>query len=168
MIIFYHKNIYLQPPSSEGGLGGADYVKLLWIMNKGGNNKNKVSGLLHIKKRLPYNPSLKEKARELRNNMTPYEKKLWYEFLSGHPARFRRQKIIGDYIVDFYSASKKLVIEIDGDSHFLSDGKKKYDKERTKFLNKYGICVLRFTNSDIETGLDGVCGRIEDWLANTE
>ncbi len=67
------------------------------------------------------NKALTQRARELRNNMTPQERKLWYEFLRDRPEHFQRQKVMGQYIVDFYSASARLVIEIDGGQHFEAE-----------------------------------------------
>lgn len=71
-----------------------------------------------------YNPALKERARELRKNMTSAERKLWFEFLCGHRLRWLRQKPLGKYIVGFYYSEKQLVIEVDGDSHFTDDAQK--------------------------------------------
>ncbi len=112
--------------------------------------------LLKIAERLPYNSKLKERARELRRNMTKAEKKLWYEFLSGHEKRFLKQRPIDNYIVDFYCASSKLVIEIDGDTHFTEEGLE-YDKERTSVLEGYSLKVIRFTNNEVLESLDYVC-----------
>ena len=86
-------------------------------------------------RRLPYNPKLTNRARSLRRNMTPPEKKLWYEFLSQHDKRFLRQRPIDNYVVDFYCAGADLVIEIDGDSHGSQDAKE-YDNQRTATLKK--------------------------------
>ena len=61
-----------------------------------------------------HNVNLRNNARKLRKEMTKEERRLWYDFLRGYPVKFNRQKILGKYIVDFYSASAKLVIEIDG------------------------------------------------------
>ena len=64
------------------------------------------------------NPKLKGRAQRLRKNMTPQERHLWYDFLSTYPVRFRRQRTVGPYIVDFYCAAASLVVEIDGSQHF--------------------------------------------------
>ena len=95
----------------------------------------------------PYNKDLIPRARELRRNMTPTERKLWYQFLSKHPAKIQRQKTINSYIVDFYCHSKGIAIEIDGSQHF-EEGAIQYDQERTKILENYGVKVVRFTNND--------------------
>ncbi|MDD5071879.1 MAG: DUF559 domain-containing protein [Patescibacteria group bacterium] len=110
---------------------------------------------------LPYNKNLKGKARELRNNMTAAEKKLWYEYLRNHKYIFKRQKLIDNYIVDFYCSKLKLVIEIDGETH-LSERYKKHDKERTEALEKYGLKVLRFWNDDVLSGIEAVSEMIEE------
>ena len=109
---------------------------------------------------LERNPALTPKARELRKNMTPWERKLWYDFLRHHPVRFQRQKPIGNYIVDFYCASRKLAIELDGGQHYEEAGKT-YDRQRTKELSKLGIRILRFSNLDIDTNFEGVCLMIQ-------
>ena len=108
---------------------------------------------------LPYNPNLKEKARELRKNMTFSEKKLWNEFLKKLEVPVLRQRPILDFIVDFYIASSKLIIEIDGESHFTEDGKE-YDQDRTEKLESLGLTVIRFTNREAIENFDGVCKRI--------
>lgn len=108
---------------------------------------------------MPYNPNLKEKARELRKNMTFSEKKLWNEFLKKLEVPVLRQRPILDFIVDFYIASSKLIIEIDGESHFTEDGKE-YDQDRTEKLESLGLTVIRFTNREAIENFDGVCKRI--------
>lgn len=112
---------------------------------------------------IPYNPKLKKRSQELRKNMTQPEKKLWFNFLKSHPAKFLRQKPLDNYIVDFYSASHKLVIEIDGDTHF-TDEQKIYDKERTAILQGYQLDVLRFTNNEIMKNFEAVCEKIQNIL----
>jgi very-short-patch-repair endonuclease len=93
--------------------------------------------------------------------MTPAEKKLWYSYLRDFNFRVLRQKPINNFIVDFYCAKLKLVIEIDGDSHFTNDGKD-YDQERTQILEGYGLRVMRFTNDEVLKDFAGVCQRIEE------
>jgi very-short-patch-repair endonuclease len=104
---------------------------------------------------LPYNPELKERARRLRKNMTPAEKKLWHKYLRQFPLPVYRQKPIDNYIVDFYIPKLKLVIEIDGETH-IEKKEIKYDSERTKILESYGLKVLRFWNYDILGDSDGL------------
>ena len=114
---------------------------------------------------LPYNKDLKKQARELRKDMTPHERILWYNFLKGRKPRFLRQKIIMNYMVDFYCAKAKLVIELDGESHIL-EGQDILDKNRTKILESYGIKVIRFTNLEIEINFEKVCEKIEFEVKN--
>ena len=106
------------------------------------------------------NPNLGENAKNLRKNMTPEERHLWYDFLKEYPVQFNRQRVIGNYIVDFYCRKAKLVIEIDGSQHYIPDGIN-YDKERTDYLNSLGIDVLRFVNKDIDQNFENVCAHID-------
>ena len=110
---------------------------------------------------IPYNPVLKGRARVLRNTMTKAERKLWFEFLRTHSVRWLRQKPLGNYIVDFYCSEKRIVIEVDGDSHY-TDGGQEYDQKRTTFLSGYGLKVIRFTNLDVLERFDGVCASIDE------
>ncbi|MCL2546261.1 MAG: endonuclease domain-containing protein [Oscillospiraceae bacterium] len=110
-----------------------------------------------------YNQKLKQRARDLRNNATPQENKLWYGFLRTHPRRFLRQAIIGSYIVDFICHSQKLVIELDGQHHYTDVGKD-YDAIRTNYLNGLGLHVLRFSNTEVDTSFQSVCNVIQQQL----
>ena len=112
---------------------------------------------------LPYNSDLVEKAKHLRKNMTAAEKKLWYGYLRTFKFRVLRQRPIAFFIVDFYCAALKLVIEVDGDSHFTEVGKA-YDAERTRILEGYGLKVIRFTNDEVLNNFEGVCKRIESLI----
>ena len=85
-----------------------------------------------------YNQKLTSRAQILRKNMTKEERKLWYEYLSQYPYRFRRQVTFGKYILDFYCASAKLAIELDGSQHYETQGQL-YDSQRTAWLNSMGI-----------------------------
>jgi very-short-patch-repair endonuclease len=118
-------------------------------------NQNLVTTGFH----LPYNPQLVAWAREMRKNPTPAEKKLRYEFFSSYKPRFLRQRPIDNYIADFYCSQLKLVIEIDGDSHFSDEGLE-YDQARTHILEGYGLKVMRFTNKEVLENFDGVCAAI--------
>ena len=109
------------------------------------------------------NSKLTPNAQNLRKNMTRQESKLWYEFLRKLPCRFRRQKVIGEYIVDFYCAEKKLAIELDGSQHYEEENVIK-DAERTNFLNGKGVTVLRYTNLDIDRNFSGVCEDIYRYI----
>ena len=93
-----------------------------------------------------YNKSNIPLAKALRKNMTPWERKLWYNFLRNYPIRFQRQKTIGNYIVDFYCAKAKLVIEIDGGGHYTDEQIKK-DEYRTKELKGMNLSVRLFQSS---------------------
>ena len=92
--------------------------------------------------------------------MTKEERHLWYDFLSSYPVRFKRQQIVGRYIVDFYCPQARLVIELDGSQHYEGDGPEK-DAHRTAELEKQGLTVLRFLNYDIQTNFSGVCLTID-------
>ena len=99
-------------------------------------------------------------AKALRKNMTPWERKLWYDFLRTYPVRFQRQKAIGNYIADFYCAKAQLVIELDGGGHYEPEAQCR-DDARTKELEKYGLKVLRLCNLDIDRNFEGVCAFID-------
>ena len=112
---------------------------------------------------VPKNNSLLPRARELRKDMTPQERKLWYLFLRKNPAKFYKQRIIGSFIADFYCHAAKLVIEVDGSQHYEPQGLC-YDAERTAVLEQYGLTVLRFSNRDVDVHFQSVCKRIEQVL----
>ena len=95
-------------------------------------------------------------AKELRKNMTKEERHLWYDFLKTLPITVNRQKVIGNYIVDFYIATAKLVIEVDGSQHYEEKGVEN-DAKRDVFLNGLGIKVLRYSNLDVNQRFEGVC-----------
>ncbi len=107
-------------------------------------------------------------SRNLRKNQTPWENKLWYNLrakrFKGH--RFRRQFVIGGYIVDLCCFEKKLIIELDGSQHNEKENKIN-DLERTKILEAQGFKVLRFWNNDIDNNLDGVLEVILNLLETT-
>ena len=103
-----------------------------------------------------HNKVLVPLAKTLRKNMTKEEKHLWYDFLCYHPARFTRQKVLGNYIADFYSFKAKLVIELDGSGHYTEEAKE-YDKKRTEFLEQYGLRIVRIPNIEIHKNFEGVC-----------
>ena len=115
------------------------------------------------RKIIPYNPQLKQLARNLRNNSTLSEVLLW-EHLTGKQMRgfdFHRQKPIDNFIVDFYCSELMLAIEIDGDSH---DWKLDEDEKRQKRLESLGVQFLRFQDIDVKQNMDGVLKMIEDWI----
>ena len=109
---------------------------------------------------IPKDNSKLETARKLRREMTPHERKLWYLFLRKYPVKIYKQRIIGKFIVDFYCASAKLVIEIDGSQHYEEQGMA-YDQQRSAFLESLGLKVIRFPNSDIDRYFSAVCEQID-------
>ncbi|MBR3805804.1 MAG: DUF559 domain-containing protein [Clostridia bacterium] len=115
----------------------------------------------NIDKRLTYN------SQQLRKNMTPEEKHIWYDFLKKLPVTVNRQRKIGCYIVDFYISKLIIVIEIDGSQHYEPDNKL-LDKKRDSYLRAFGILVLRYTNFDVHDNFDGVCRDIEKHIRARE
>jgi very-short-patch-repair endonuclease len=108
---------------------------------------------------LPYNPNLVDRAKQMRRNPTPAEKKLWEEYLKTFHHRVLRQRPIDNFIVDFYCAAIRLVIEVDGEIH-NSESARVYDVERTIKLEKYGLKVIRFTNDEVMNKFEDVCQQI--------
>ena len=104
-------------------------------------------------------------AKDLRKNMTPWERKLWYDFLRTYPARFQRQKAIGKYIVDFYCAKVGLVVELDGGGHDTAEQAER-DDLRTKDLESMNLTVIRICNLDIDRNFRGVCEYIDLTVKN--
>jgi len=115
------------------------------------------------RKIIPYNPELKELAKELRRNMTLSEVLLWNELkqksMLGYD--FDRQRSIGNYIVDFYCKKLTLAVEIDGDTHIY---KYDYDEERQRKLEKLGVHFLRFEDIEVKKNIINVLRVIEDWI----
>ncbi len=108
---------------------------------------------------VPKNPAMTARARELRRDMTPQERHLWYDFLKDYPVKIYKQRVIESFIADFYCASSLLVIEIDGSQHFTPQGLA-YDHDRSAIFQTYGIQVLRFTNHEVDTQFSAVCDMI--------
>jgi len=108
-----------------------------------------------------YDKNLTPRAQELRRNATRQENRLWYEFLRRNPVHFYRQRIIGEYIADFYCPAAKLVIEVDGGYH-NTPAQVAYDAERTEYLNARGLFVLRFRNEEVDGRLKNVCQIIDE------
>ena len=113
---------------------------------------------------VPYNLRLKAPSRALRRDPTPAERKLWFEFLRDLPHKFTRQKPLGYYIADFYCSGLRLVIEVDGDSHFTA-GAETHDRTRTAVLAGMNVRVIRFTNAEVMAQFEAVCSRINQVLA---
>jgi very-short-patch-repair endonuclease len=102
------------------------------------------------------NNKLLNVAKILRRNMTRQERHLWYDFLRYYPVKIYKQRIIDDFIADFYCHKARLVIELDGTQHYMPKGRE-YDNVRTEILEKYGLCVLRFSNKEVNENFEGVC-----------
>ena len=113
---------------------------------------------------LEYNGDHIVLAKNLRKHATPQENHLWYDFLSKYKVRFQRQKVIDNFIADFYCHKAKLVIEIDGSQHHTQTGREK-DEFRTAVLAAHGLRVIRFTNDQIDTRFLEVCEYI-DFIVN--
>ncbi|MBQ2927506.1 MAG: endonuclease domain-containing protein [Oscillospiraceae bacterium] len=107
-----------------------------------------------------HNKQLVPLAKQLRKEMTKEERHLWYDYLRSYPVRFSRQKVLGKYIADFYSAEAKLVIELDGSQHYETE-KMEADAERTAFLERYGLTVIRIPNNEVCKNFRGVCEYID-------
>ena len=107
-----------------------------------------------------HNPALTQNARILRKNMTKEEKHLWYDFLKTYPVRFLRQKVIDNYIVDFYCHQARIIIELDGSQHYSPDGKI-YDKIRTEFFEERNLKVIRIPNIQVTNNFEGICNYID-------
>ena len=112
-------------------------------------------------KSLPYNPALRDRAKVLRKAGMLHEALLWLQLKSNklNGLDFDRQKIIGNYIVDFYCAEKDVVIEVDGRSH---DSKQQEDAERDQYLNRLGLTVIRLSAKDVLQNMESVVGFLRD------
>ena len=109
------------------------------------------------------NGKLTALSQTLRRNMTHEERHLWYDFLKNQPVVFKRQKVIGNYIVDFFCAEAKLVIELDGAQHY-NDAGKAADTVRDRYLKDKGLTVLRYSNLEIAQNFAGVCTDIRNHI----
>ncbi|MBM6699075.1 DUF559 domain-containing protein [Bifidobacterium pullorum subsp. saeculare] len=109
---------------------------------------------------IPYNARNVPLARELRKNMTPWERHLWFDFLRRHTLRWQRQKPVLDYIVDFYCDKARLAVELDGGGHY-HDAKRLDDERRTAHIGTLGIAVCRYANNDVDRHFDAVCDDID-------
>jgi very-short-patch-repair endonuclease len=109
---------------------------------------------------LPYDKRLRDRSRQLRNEMTPAEKYLWSKIRNKRLGYwFYRQKPVGIFITDFYCPHSNLVIEVDGGQHFTVEAVV-YDKERSKFIRSIQRRAIRFTNKEVLTNVDGVIEKI--------
>ena len=109
------------------------------------------------------NPKLTQNAQSLRKNMTKEERHLWYDFLKTLPVTVNRQKVIGNYIVDFYCAEKTLVIELDGSQHYEQTGICA-DAARDAYLRSLGLTVLRYSNREVNQQFERVCEDIYNFM----
>ena len=112
------------------------------------------------------NPKLRTNAKNLRKNMTKEERHLWYDFFKDLPITVNRQKVIGNYIVDFYCAKAKLVVELDGSQHYSENGEEK-DKTRDTYLKSLGLTILRYSNLDIKQNFRTVCEDIWNHISTS-
>ena len=103
-----------------------------------------------------HDTTLTANAKVLRKSMTKEERHLWYDFLKSLPVMVHRQKVIGSYIVDFYIAEAKIVIEVDGSQHYDPEGQAA-DRIRDAYLNGQGLTVLRYSNADVNLRFQSVC-----------
>jgi len=109
---------------------------------------------------LNYDKTLIPYAKKLRREMTRQEKHLWYDFLSGYPVRFQRQKTIDRFIADFYCHKAKLIIELDDSRNYTAHGTE-YNDEKTAALTDLGLRIIRFSSFDIDKNFDAVCWAID-------
>ena len=113
-----------------------------------------------------HNIKLTENAKSLRMNMTKEERHLWYDFLRTYPVRFLRQKVIDNYIVDFYCHKARLIIELDGSQHYEEKGLLK-DKIRTKQIENRTLTVIRIPNNEVNNNFRRVCEYIDAYVRET-
>lgn len=110
-----------------------------------------------------HNVDLTQHAKTLRKNMTEEERRLWHDFLKTYSVRFLRQKVIDDYIVDFYCHQARLVIELDGSQHYEEKGLWK-DRVRTERIESRNLTVIRIPNNEIHGNFRGVCEYIDRYV----
>ena len=107
-----------------------------------------------------HNSNLTANARMLRKNMTKEERHLWYDFLKQYPVRFIRQKVIDNFIVDFYCHDARLIVELDGSQHY-DPAEQKKDIRRTQMLEARNLKVIRVPNNEVTNNFRGVCEYID-------
>ena len=107
-------------------------------------------------------PRLTGVSKTLRKNMTKEERHLWYDFLKDLEVTVNRQKVIGEYVVDFYCASARILIELDGSQHFSENGELQ-DRVRDEYLCSLGLTVVRYSNLEVHRNFRGVCGYMESY-----
>jgi very-short-patch-repair endonuclease len=110
---------------------------------------------------------LGDRRRELRRKATSQEKLLWEKLRNQKLGfRFKRQYSIGGYILDFYCAKKKLIVELDGEIHNTKDAKE-YDAVRDKFFRELGYKTIRFWNGEVESDTEKVLEKIKSYLVSS-
>ncbi|MGN0980738.1 MAG: endonuclease domain-containing protein [Candidatus Avoscillospira sp.] len=109
------------------------------------------------------NEALRGNAQRLRREMTKEERRLWFDCFKQMEETVKRQHVMGQYIVDFYCAAAKLVIELDGSQHYEEEGKQK-DRKRDQYLEGLGLLVKRYSNSDINQRFSAVCEDIYETI----
>ena len=107
-----------------------------------------------------HNPKLTSNAKTLRKNMTKEERRLWYDFLRSYPVRFLRQKVVDDFVVDFYCHEARLIIELDGSGHYEPKALLR-DKIRTEKIESRNLKVVRIPNNEVNNNFSGVCEYID-------
>ena len=147
------------PPPSRGRRGEVAKTYLLSFYRK----ECFATGMSMITNRPRVSKSMRIRSRELRNQMTPEEKQLWYHFLRTYRPRVTRQYVLGPYIADFYCAKAGLIIEIDGKQHCTESGFA-HDTVRTHFFENYGLKVVRLTNFQIHFQFNECCQYLETIL----
>ena len=110
-----------------------------------------------------HNPALTANAKCLRKNMTKEERHLWYDFLRNYPVHFLRQKVIDNYIVDFYCHDARLIIELDGSQH-SDPAEQRKDLARTEIIESRNLKVIRIPNNAIKENFRGVCEYIDSCI----
>ena len=112
------------------------------------------------RKRIRTPAQVQQRARELRQEMTPAEKLLWNCLRNKqlHGLKFRRQHPLGPFVADFYCAARRLVVEIDGDIHDLQPER---DAARTEQFEQYGYRVIRFRNEQVLNDIESVLATIQ-------
>jgi very-short-patch-repair endonuclease len=129
-------------------------------------NTLKERGLITTGFHLPYNPNLVDLARQMRKNQTEAEKKLWIGLLRDFKFPVLRQRPIDNFIVDFYCAKLKLVIEIDGATHFTDEGRAA-DRERLEILKGYGLEVIRISDHEVMSSFSMICKKINTFISRS-
>lgn len=115
------------------------------------------------------NKHLKVRRAALRSNPPEPERVLWQHLRSAQLGiKFRRQHSIGSFILDFYAPTMRLAIELDGESHYISNNSRTHDAQRDAVLAAHGVTTLRFTNEEVTRNIEGVITRIQERIASLQ